>query len=93
MKNKTLSAVSAVMLFIPWTILPLRSNFQWALDYADIIIPCYALFMVFSGAFTAVSYFKSKVQNNLMKICLVVNGIYAVGGAAAILMIVLPKIM
>ncbi len=93
MKNKILTIISTIMLFIPWTILPLRSNFQWALDYADIMIPCYAVFMIFSGVFTIISYVKAKAQNNLMKVCLVVNILYAVGGVAALGMIVLPKIM
>lgn len=93
MKNKILTAISTIMLFIPWTILPLRVNFQWALDYADIMIPCYAVFMIFSGAFTILSYVKAKVQNNLMKVCLIVNSLYAVGGVAALGMIIVPKFM
>lgn len=93
MKNKILTAVSTIMLFIPWTILPLRINFQWALDYADTMIPCYAVFMIFSGVFTIFSYVKAKVQNNLMKVCLIINSLYAVGGVAALGMIVLPEIM
>ena len=43
--------------------------------------------------FTIISYVKAKVQNNLMKICLIVNGLYAVGGVAVFAMMVLPKIM
>ncbi len=93
MKNKILTAISVIMLFIPWTILPLRMNFQWALDDADIMIPCYAAFMIFIGIFTIFSYVKAKAQNNLMKVCLIVNSLYAVGGVAALGMIVLPKIM
>ncbi len=93
MKNKILTIFSTIMLFIPWTILPLRSNFQWALDYADIMIPCYAVFMIFSGVFTILSYAKAKVQNNLMKVCLIVNSLYAVGGVVALGMIFVPKIM
>ncbi len=93
MKNKILTAISTIMLFIPWTILPLRINFQWALDYADIMIPCYAVFMIFSGVFTILSYAKAKVQNNLMKVCLIVNGLYAAFGVAALGMIIVPKIM
>ena len=81
MKNKILTAVSAIMLFIPWTILPLRS-FDWALEspVAEIMIACYAAFMIFSGVFTIISYVKAKVQNNLMKVCLIVNSLYAVAG-------------
>lgn len=94
MKNKILTTISTIMLFIPWTILPLRT-FDWALEspVAEIMISCYAAFMIFSGVFTIISYVKEKVQNNLMKVCLVVNGLYAVGGIAAFAMMVLPKIM
>lgn len=94
MKNKILTAASAIMLFIPWTILPLRT-FDWALEspVAEIMISCYAAFMIFSGVFTIISYVRAKAQNNLMKVCLIVNGLYSVGGVAAFCMIVLPKII
>ena len=87
MKNKLLTTVSILMLFIPWTILPLRT-FRWALESptAEIMISCYAGFMIFSGIFTIVSYVKAKVQNPLMKVCLVVNSLYLAGGAAALLL-------
>lgn len=81
MKNKILTAVSTIMLFVPWTILPLRT-FDWALEspVAEIMIACYAAFMIFSGVFTIISYVKAKAQNNLMKVCLIVNSFYAVAG-------------
>lgn len=83
MKNKVLTAIGTFMLFIPWTILPIRS-FDWALEspVAEIMISCYAAFMIFSGVFTLISYAKEKVQNNLMKVCLVINSLYGVGGVA-----------
>lgn len=83
MKNKVLTTVSTIMLFVPWTILPLRS-FDWALEspVAEIMISCYAAFMIFGGVFTVISYVMAKVQNNLMKVCLIVNSIYAVFGVA-----------
>lgn len=82
MKNKILTVISTLMLFIPWTILPLRT-FDWALKSpaAEIMIACYAIFMVFSGIFTILSYVKAKNQNNWMKVCLVVNSLYAAAGA------------
>ena len=94
MKNKILTAVSAIMLFIPWTILPLRT-FDWALEspVAEIMISCYAAFMIFSGVFTIISYVKAKAQNNLMKVCLIVNGLYAVGGIVALAMMASTYIM
>lgn len=94
MKNKILTAISAIMLFIPWTILPIRT-FDWALEspVAEIMIASYAVFMIFSGVFTILSYVKARAQNNLMKICLIVNSLYAVGGIVVLGMMVLPKIM
>ena len=61
MKNKILTTISTIMLFVPWTILPLR-KFDWALESpaAEIMISCYAAFMIFSGIFTMISYIKAK---------------------------------
>ena len=87
MKNKVLIIICAIMVLVPWTILPLRVNFQWALDYAHIMIPCYAVFMIFGAIFTTFTYVKVKAQNTLMKISLVINGMYGVFGIGAIAMI------
>lgn len=94
MKNKILTAVSTIMLFVPWTILPLRT-FDWALEspVAEIMIACYAVFMIFSGVFTIISYVKAKAQSNLMKVCLIVNSLYAVAGVVFLGMMIIPKIM
>lgn len=93
MKNKILTAISTIMLFIPWTILPLRT-FDWALKspVAEIMISCYAAFMIFSGVFTIISYVKAKAQNNLMKVCLIINSLYAVGGIGAFGMMIMQNI-
>ena len=92
MKNKILTAISTIMLFVPWTILPLRT-FDWALEspVAEIMISCYAAFMIFSGIFTIVSYAKAKVQNNLMKVDLVVNSLYAIFGVCAFILMAVTK--
>ena len=94
MKNKILTALSTIMLFIPWTILPLRT-FDWALESpaAEIMIACYAAFMIFSGVFTIISYVKAKAQSNLMKVCLVVNSLYAVAGVVFLGMMINTKLM
>lgn len=83
MKTKLLTAVNTVMLFVPWTIIPLRM-FEWALQLhtAEIMISCYAAFMIFSGIFTIVSYAGGKARSNLMKVCLVINTLYAAFGIA-----------
>ncbi len=90
MKNNILTTISTIMLFVPSTILPLRM-FDWALQLptAKIMISCYAAFMIFSGIFTILSYAKGKVRSNLMKICLVVNSMYATFGVFALAMIYL----
>lgn len=80
MKNRICTVVSTIMLFIPWTILPLRT-LEWALESpaAEIIIYSYAAFMIFSGIFTIFAYAKGKVRNRWMQICTVINGIYMAG--------------
>ena len=85
MKEKILTAVSTLMIFIPWTILPLRTC-SWALESpaAEIIIYSYAAFMVFSGIFTLLSYTTAGVKNILMKICLIITLMYAAGAVAII---------
>lgn len=92
LKTKILTTVSTIMLFVPWTILPLRT-FSWALESpaSEIMIACYAAFMIFSGIFTILSYVMAKAQSNLMKFCLVVNSLYAVAGAAFLAMMFLSR--
>ncbi|MCR2043389.1 hypothetical protein [Anaerosalibacter massiliensis] len=94
MKNKILTVINIIMLFIPWTILPLRTN-AWALKSptAEIMISAYAVFMIFSGIFTIYVYMKGKVKNNLMKVCTVINGLYAVVGAIIFFMMISQKFM
>lgn len=87
MKNKIVTTISTIMLFVPWTLLLLRT-FDWALELptAQIMISCYAGFMIFSGIFTIVSYVVGKAKSNLMKVCLVINSLYAVGGVVVFAM-------
>ena len=89
MKKKILTTVSAIILFIPWTILPLRT-YGWALESpaAEIMIACYSVFMIFSGVFTIISYTKAKAQSNLMKVCLILNSLYAAAGAGVLGMMI-----
>lgn len=88
MKHKFFTAICTCMLFVPWTILPLRM-FDWALasPTAEHMILGYAAFMIFSGIFTAACYFGAKAKGSLMKICLVANSLYAVVGAGALALI------
>ena len=63
MKEKILTAVSTLIIFIPWTILPLRT-FDWALESpaAEIIVYSYAAFMIFSGIFTPAVIYNSRCE-------------------------------
>ena len=94
MKNKIITAVCMIMILLPWTILPLRS-FQWALKSptAEIMIGCYAVFMIFCGIFTAFAYVKAGAQNYFMKICLIINSLYAAGGTVLLGMMVNSQFM
>lgn len=94
MKSKFLTIISLIMLFVPWSIFPLRS-FDWALQSpaAEIIITCYALFMIASGAFTIYAYMKAGIQNHLMKLCLLVNSLYGAAGIVILGMLLHTKLM
>lgn len=75
--------MSAILIFFPFTIFSIRSN-SWALKspMAETIILVYIGVMLLGGIFTITAYTRGKVKNNLMKICLVVHGIYMAGGVA-----------
>ena len=87
MKQVVCTAISSLLILVPWTIFPLRSN-AWAPESpaAQIIVFLYALEMILGGVFTGVSYKKLLVRNMIMKICLVIHMTYAMFGAAAILL-------
>lgn len=93
MKNKILTAISAIMAVLPWSILPLRTYTRWAMEYAHIMIPCYAVFMILSGIYSILIYTAGKVKNTVMKVCLVINSAYAVFGVAVIVMMINQKLM
>lgn len=92
MKNKILTGISVIMLFIPWTILPLRT-FDWALEspVAEITIYSYAVFMIFSGIFSILSYTKAKVKSKLMQVCVAINSLYAAGAIAILILSIITK--
>ena len=87
MKEKFSTALATVMLFVPWTILILRT-FDWALESpaAEIIILLYAVFMIFSGIFTICAYRRSAAKSRWLHLCTVINTIYAVGAFAILCM-------
>ncbi len=79
--------ISAVFILLPWTILPLRTH-QWALEMpaARVIIFLYAAAMILGGIFSGICYGKLRVRHTAMKICLAINLVYAIFGAAVLLM-------
>lgn len=85
MKDKIFTVICAVMMVFPWTLLAVRTQ-EWALraPWAGILIGGYAAVMILGGIFTFYLYGKRKIQHGVMKICTVINGIYAAGGAAVI---------
>ena len=89
MKDKIYTAIATLMLFVPWTILPLRT-FDWALQSpaAQILIYSYAAFMIFSGIFSVLAYTAGNVKNKWMLLCMAINCIYAVGAVGIVGMIV-----
>lgn len=88
MKKNICTFIAAIAVFLPWTILPLRT-FPWALELpaARIIIIAYAGFMILAGVYSILAYTRWKIRNPVMTICTAINSIYAVIGAAALGMI------
>ncbi|MCF1685726.1 hypothetical protein LQF67_09015 [Tetragenococcus halophilus] len=84
MKDKLVNIIDCLVVFIPWTILPIRM-FDWALKSpnAGNIILGYAIFMIIGGIFTIITYPKIEEKSNLLKICLVVNSFYLCFGLFA----------
>lgn len=89
MKNKICTTIATIMLFVPWTILPLRT-FDWALETpaAQIIVICYALLMIFSGFFTIHMYRTGRGKGLWMQICTIVCVIYAAAAVAILALMV-----
>lgn len=87
MKKRICNVIFTITLIIPWTILYLR-EFDWALQspMAEILIYGYGTFMILSGVFAILAYTKGNVKNKWMQALTVINGIYAVGAAALLLM-------
>ena len=75
--KKLITFISVLMIFIPWTIFPLRTN-PWALQSpgAEIIVYSYAAFMIFSAVFTTLAYTKGQAKSKAMQIAMVINDIY-----------------
>ena len=94
MKNKILTNICTIMLFVQWTILPLRTQ-DWAIESptAEIMISCYAAFMIFSGIFTIIAYVKGKTQNGLMKFNLVIKSLYTLCELAVFGLMIAPKLL
>lgn len=87
MKNRLFTIMNIFFIFVPWSILPLRTN-AWALESpaAQIIIASYALFMVGCGVFAIFCYTRQGIRHTIMKICLVVHLLYMAGGGTALIM-------
>lgn len=72
MKNKILTAISTIMLFVPWTILPLRT-FDWALEspVAEIMhCPKKRTSSVISGIFWECTFYSSLWRSSTLPECL-----------------------
>lgn len=84
MKDKLITIINSLVVLIPWTILPIRM-YDWALKSpnAENIILGYAVFMIFGGIFTILTYSRVEEKSNLLKICLVVNSFYLCFGLFA----------
>lgn len=94
MKNQIHTAICTILLFVPWTIFPLRTN-RWALESpaAEIIIACYCILMIGCGILTGFLYYKAKAKTNWIRLCLLVNGLYAAAGVVLLGMLLQTQFM
>lgn len=80
-------------MIFPYTIFLIRAQ-AWALEspIAEITILCYSLLMIVGGVFTLISYQKWKIQQLIMKLCLVINGLYALVGFVILMMLLFQNV-
>lgn len=76
MKNKILSIIALVTIFVPFTI-----AFVWkpTLQNATAIIIGYCIFIALSFLYSLFLFLKMKLRDNYTKIALGINGIYLAG--------------
>ena len=81
------TGISLILVFIPWTLFILRQN-EWALQspVGELLIGGYAVEMSLGGVYSIAGYVKKGVKNKLMQVCTMINGLYAAGGGAALVM-------
>lgn len=92
MKQKLLTIISSLLVLLPWLSLLLKkwSKLPGTLAVDITILVC-AVLLILIGIFTILAYCKGRVQNAVMKICLIINSIYALCGVTTIGMMLLPN--
>lgn len=94
MKNKVLSAISALFLIAPFSLLILRAN-RWALESptAEILITVYAILMIVGAVYTLVAFTAGKARNAFMTVSLILNILYAAFGGAVLALLTLQHVI
>ena len=86
MKEKGLTLLSVLMVLFPWTLLLLRRYTKWALVYAHILIPGYAVVMILYAVCAFLIWHTARVRNSVMGLCLLIHGIYGAFGVMVLAM-------
>lgn len=89
MKTKVLTSVCTVMMLLPAAIFPLRPIFE---RYAAAAAPVCAVIFILCGIFTACVFFKSDMKSDLLRLCLIVNVMYAVFAFVLLVMILAERV-
>lgn len=86
MKNKILSIIALITIFVPFTI-----AFVWdpTLPNATAIIVGYCIFIAVSFLYSLFLFLKMKLRDNYTKIALGVNGLYLAG---VLITVVIPHL-
>lgn len=91
-KKIILSSVCTAMMLLPWMLLLFRRQLETLFAHADVTVPLFAAFIIFCAIFTVCVYFAARVRTDLIRICMIVNGVYAVFAFVLLIIFVTERV-
>lgn len=91
-KKTVLSSVCTAMMILPWLLFFLRGQLERLHVYSGAAVIFAAAFFIFCGIFTVYVYFAAGVRTDLLRLCMIVNGIYAVFAFVLLVMIMVERV-
>ena len=91
-KKIIFSTVCTSMMLLPWLLLLFRKRLEALIAHADVTVPLFAAFMIFCAVFTVCVYFAARVRTDLIRLCMIVNGVYAVFAFVLLIIFVTERV-